>query len=36
MNTIKNGYVRVIDWIEDYPQASFWLAVVLIALALFV
>jgi hypothetical protein len=36
INRIKDGYVAVLDWIEDHPQSALWSAVaIVIVLAVF-
>lgn len=34
MNTLKNGYLKAIDWIEDHPHLTLWSAAGAIVLAL--
>ncbi len=26
LNKIKDGYLRVVDWVDDNPQKSLWIA----------
>jgi len=34
MNTIKDGYLRSVDWIEMHPHSTLWCAVAAIAVAI--
>jgi hypothetical protein len=36
MNTVKDGYIWTVDWVEDHPHVAFWvIAGLLLAVVIF-
>ena len=35
LNAIKDGYLKVIDFIDNHPQAGFWMLVGIVGLYVF-